>query len=125
MVTLVGQGELLLHHHQLGRKPTQRHQRLARARAHSRPPCVAESEAALSDQSEQASEPGLIWLLRKELGLSSSDLFSMTVTDYDMKPGVGGVRGEPGPNAPASWADGLFPPPPESLRRSSVCSGPL
>ncbi|KAM4528367.1 coiled-coil domain-containing protein 80 isoform 2-T3 [Odontesthes bonariensis] len=45
-----------------------------------------ESEPSLSDQSEQFLDPGLIPLLRAELGLSSSDLFSMTVTDYDIKP---------------------------------------
>lgn len=50
--------------------------------------CVSESEPPLSDQSEQFSDPGLISLLRAELGLSSSDLFSMTVTDYDIKPSV-------------------------------------
>ncbi|KAI3362388.1 hypothetical protein L3Q82_012690 [Scortum barcoo] len=45
-----------------------------------------ESEHPLSDQSEHFSDSGLISLLRAELGLSSPDLFSMTVTDYDMKP---------------------------------------
>ncbi|XP_077944007.1 coiled-coil domain-containing protein 80 [Gasterosteus aculeatus] len=45
-----------------------------------------ESEPALRGQSEHFSDSGLISLLRAELGLSSSDLFSMTVTDYDMKP---------------------------------------
>ncbi|XP_028318658.1 coiled-coil domain-containing protein 80 [Gouania willdenowi] len=45
-----------------------------------------ESEPLLSVQSDQFSDPGLISLLRAELGLSSSDLFSMTVTDYDIKP---------------------------------------
>ncbi|KAM8827427.1 coiled-coil domain-containing protein 80 isoform 2-T2 [Spinachia spinachia] len=44
------------------------------------------SEPALGGQPEHFSDPGLISLLRAELGLSSSDLFSMTVTDYDMKP---------------------------------------
>ncbi|CAF99324.1 unnamed protein product, partial [Tetraodon nigroviridis] len=63
VATLVGQGELTLRHLRL------------------------ESEAPLSDQSEEASDPGLVPLLRAELGLSSPDLFSMTVTDYDMKPG--------------------------------------
>eukprot|EP00066_Takifugu_rubripes_P013990 XP_011603256.1 PREDICTED: coiled-coil domain-containing protein 80-like [Takifugu rubripes] len=63
VATLVGRAALTLRHHQL------------------------EGEPALSGQSEHASEPGLISLLRAELGLSSSDLFSMTVTDYDMKPG--------------------------------------
>ncbi|TNM91886.1 hypothetical protein fugu_018898 [Takifugu bimaculatus] len=63
VATLVGGAALTLRHHQL------------------------EGEPALSGQSEHASEPGLISLLRAELGLSSSDLFSMTVTDYDMKPG--------------------------------------
>lgn len=43
-------------------------------------------EAPLSAAPEQVSDPGLISLLRTELGLSSSDLFSMTVTDYDLKP---------------------------------------
>ncbi|XP_029372217.1 coiled-coil domain-containing protein 80 [Echeneis naucrates] len=36
--------------------------------------------------SEQLLDSGLISLLRAELGLSSPDLFSMTVTDYDIKP---------------------------------------
>uniref|UniRef100_A0A3Q3FMA8 Coiled-coil domain containing 80 like 2 n=1 Tax=Kryptolebias marmoratus TaxID=37003 RepID=A0A3Q3FMA8_KRYMA len=45
-----------------------------------------ESESRLSDQSEQVLDSRLIPLLRAELGLSSSDLFSMTVTDYDIKP---------------------------------------
>ena len=50
--------------------------------------CVSESETLPGDQAERSSDPGLIALLRSELGLSSSDLFSMTVTDYDMKPQV-------------------------------------
>lgn len=50
--------------------------------------CVSESEPPLSDQSEHLSDTGLISLLRSELSLSSSDLFSMTVTDYDIKPNV-------------------------------------
>ncbi|XP_032425627.1 coiled-coil domain-containing protein 80 [Xiphophorus hellerii] len=45
-----------------------------------------ESERPLKDQSEQDFDSRLIPLLRAELGLSSSDLFSMTVTDYDIKP---------------------------------------
>ncbi|XP_040914998.1 coiled-coil domain-containing protein 80 isoform X2 [Toxotes jaculatrix] len=45
-----------------------------------------ESEPLLSDLSEQFLDSGLISLLRAEFGLSSSDLFSMTVTDYDIKP---------------------------------------
>ncbi|XP_027881053.1 coiled-coil domain-containing protein 80 [Xiphophorus couchianus] len=45
-----------------------------------------ESERPLKDQSEQDFDLRLIPLLRAELGLSSSDLFSMTVTDYDIKP---------------------------------------
>ncbi|XP_061589383.1 coiled-coil domain-containing protein 80 [Cololabis saira] len=45
-----------------------------------------ESDLPLSDQSEQTLDPGLIHLLRAEFGMSSPDLFSMTVTDYDMKP---------------------------------------
>ncbi|KAJ0015395.1 hypothetical protein NQD34_009015 [Periophthalmus magnuspinnatus] len=44
------------------------------------------SNAPLSGPSEQISDTGLISLLRSELGLSSSDLFSMTITDYDIKP---------------------------------------
>ncbi|KAK1883520.1 Coiled-coil domain containing protein 80 [Dissostichus eleginoides] len=44
------------------------------------------SDPPLSDRSEHFSDSGLISLLRSELGLSSSDLFSMTVTDYDIKP---------------------------------------
>lgn len=43
-----------------------------------------ESEPRLSDQSEQFSDAGLISLLRSELSLSSADLFSMTLTDYDI-----------------------------------------
>ncbi|XP_074474700.1 coiled-coil domain-containing protein 80 [Sebastes fasciatus] len=65
VATVVGEGRdatLTLQHHQL------------------------ESEPPLSDQSEHFSDSGLISLLRAELGLSSSDLFSMTVTDYDIKP---------------------------------------
>lgn len=64
-VTIVGEGSdatLTMQHHQL------------------------ESEPPLSDRSEHFSDSGLISLLRSELGLSSSDLFSMTVTDYDIKP---------------------------------------
>ncbi|XP_023257288.1 coiled-coil domain-containing protein 80-like [Seriola lalandi dorsalis] len=45
-----------------------------------------ESERPLGDLSEQFLDSGLTSLLRAELGLSSSDLFSMTVTDYDIKP---------------------------------------
>ncbi|KAJ0057250.1 hypothetical protein NL108_002205 [Boleophthalmus pectinirostris] len=45
-----------------------------------------ESSAPLSGPSEQISDTGLISLLRSELGLSSPDLFSMTITDYDIKP---------------------------------------
>lgn len=102
VATLVGEGELALQHHQLGRKRL-----LTQLSATSHPftgvvTCVSESEAPISNQSEHASDPGLIWLLRAELGLSSSDLFSMTVTDYDMKPGVGIFRSEPGPNTCAS-----------------------
>ncbi|XP_073334301.1 coiled-coil domain-containing protein 80 [Pagrus major] len=65
VATIVGAGRdavLTLQHHQL------------------------ESEPPLSDQSEHLSDSGLISLLRSELSLSSSDLFSMTVTDYDIKP---------------------------------------
>lgn len=51
--------------------------------------CVSESDRPLKDQSEQDFDSRLIPLLRAELGLSSSDLFSMTVTDYDIKPKVG------------------------------------
>lgn len=47
---------------------------------------LPESEAGQSERSW--THPGLGSLLRKELGLSSSDLFSMTVADYDMKPTV-------------------------------------
>ncbi|XP_060917543.1 coiled-coil domain-containing protein 80 [Labrus mixtus] len=64
VATIVGEGKeamLSLQHHQL------------------------ESEPPLSDQSDHFSVPGLISLLRAELGLSSSDLFSMTITDYDIK----------------------------------------
>lgn len=49
----------------------------------------------------------------------------MTVTDYDMKPGVGITSSQPGPNTSASGVNGSFLPPPEGLRGSSVCSGPL
>ncbi|XP_076614724.1 coiled-coil domain-containing protein 80 [Chaetodon auriga] len=64
VATIVGEGSdvtLTLQHHQL------------------------ELDHPLSDQSEHFSDAGLISLLRAELGLSSSDLFSMTVSDYDMK----------------------------------------
>lgn len=50
--------------------------------------CVSESEPPLSGLPENFSDSGLISLLRAELGLSSPDLFSMTVTDYDIKPNV-------------------------------------
>lgn len=65
VATIVGEGQdatLTLQHHQL------------------------ESEPPLSDQSDHLSDPGLISLLRTELGLSSPDLFSLTITDYDIKP---------------------------------------
>ncbi|KAK5620199.1 hypothetical protein CRENBAI_000696 [Crenichthys baileyi] len=45
-----------------------------------------ETERPLNPQSEQVFDFRLIPLLRAEFGLSSSDLFSMTVTDYDIKP---------------------------------------
>ncbi|KAF7661669.1 hypothetical protein LDENG_00254870 [Lucifuga dentata] len=45
-----------------------------------------ESKPPLSKLPEQLSDSALVSLLRAELGLSSSDLFSMTVTDYDIKP---------------------------------------
>ncbi|XP_061763735.1 coiled-coil domain-containing protein 80 isoform X2 [Nerophis ophidion] len=63
VATMVGDGVLTLQQHQLD----------------SEPPF---SEVA----SERWSDPRLISLLRAELGLSSSDLFSMTITDYDIKP---------------------------------------
>ncbi|XP_061822355.1 coiled-coil domain-containing protein 80 [Nerophis lumbriciformis] len=63
VATMVGEGVLTLQQHQLD----------------SEPPF---SEVA----SERWSDPRLISLLRTELGLSSSDLFSMTITDYDIKP---------------------------------------
>ncbi|XP_055009817.1 coiled-coil domain-containing protein 80 [Boleophthalmus pectinirostris] len=53
---------------------------------HYHPVPVSESSAPLSGPSEQISDTGLISLLRSELGLSSPDLFSMTITDYDIKP---------------------------------------
>ncbi|CAK6959366.1 coiled-coil domain-containing protein 80 [Scomber scombrus] len=65
VATIVGEGSdttLTLRHHQL------------------------ESEPPLSGLPENFSDSGLISLLRAELGLSSPDLFSMTVTDYDIKP---------------------------------------
>lgn len=49
---------------------------------------VSESMSPPSGPPEQIPDPGLISLLRSELGLSSSDLFSMTVTDYDIAPSV-------------------------------------
>ncbi|KAM8871905.1 coiled-coil domain-containing protein 80 [Synchiropus picturatus] len=64
VATIVGQDSdttLTLHHYQL------------------------ESEPSPKDQPHQLSDSGLISLLRAELGLSSADLFSMTVTDYDIK----------------------------------------
>ncbi|XP_051907486.1 coiled-coil domain-containing protein 80 [Hippocampus zosterae] len=45
-----------------------------------------ESEPPFSELPEQLSDSGLISLLRSHLGLSSPDLFSMTVTDYDIGP---------------------------------------
>ncbi|XP_068191288.1 coiled-coil domain-containing protein 80 [Antennarius striatus] len=63
--TIVGEGSdvtLTLQHHQM------------------------DSEPPLENQSKYSSDSGFISLLRSELGLSSSDLFSMTVTDYDIKP---------------------------------------
>ncbi|XP_076020130.1 coiled-coil domain-containing protein 80 [Genypterus blacodes] len=45
-----------------------------------------ESDPPLGELPEQSSDARLISLLRAELGLSSSDLFSMTLTDYDIKP---------------------------------------
>ncbi|CAL9683767.1 unnamed protein product [Knipowitschia caucasica] len=45
----------------------------------------AESSAPMSS-SERITDTRLISLLRTEFGLSSSDLFSMTITDYDIKP---------------------------------------
>ncbi|XP_029024789.1 coiled-coil domain-containing protein 80 [Betta splendens] len=63
--TIVGEGSdatLTVHHHQL------------------------ESEPPRTEAPEHVLHPDLISLLRAELGLSSSDLFSMTVTDYDLKP---------------------------------------
>ncbi|XP_036070320.1 coiled-coil domain-containing protein 80 isoform X2 [Oryzias melastigma] len=65
VATVVGEGReatLTLQHHQL------------------------KSEPPLSDQSKELSSAGLISLLRQELGMSSADLFSITVTDYDIKP---------------------------------------
>ncbi|XP_054613154.1 coiled-coil domain-containing protein 80 [Dunckerocampus dactyliophorus] len=66
VATIVGRGgdaTLTLQHHQL------------------------ESEPAFGSlPSRQLSDSGLMALLRAELGLSSPDLFSMTVTDYDIKP---------------------------------------
>lgn len=97
VATIVGKGELTLRHHQLGRKEAPADS-TSRSHTRSRLWCVSESEPPLSDQSERASEPGLISLLRAELGLSSPDLFSMTVTDLDVKPGVGVSPTEPGPN---------------------------
>ncbi|CAI5666734.1 unnamed protein product [Oreochromis niloticus] len=44
-----------------------------------------DSEPPLSGQAEHFLDLGAISLLRTELGLSSPDLFSMTVTDYDIK----------------------------------------
>lgn len=46
-----------------------------------------ESEPPFNYRGEQFLDSGPISLLRAELGLSSPDLFSMTVTDYDIKPG--------------------------------------
>uniref|UniRef100_A0A8C7XKT4 Coiled-coil domain containing 80 like 2 n=1 Tax=Oryzias sinensis TaxID=183150 RepID=A0A8C7XKT4_9TELE len=65
VATVVGEGReatLTLQHHQL------------------------KSEPPLSYQPKELSDAGLISLLRQELGMSSADLFSMTVTDYDIKP---------------------------------------
>ncbi|KAM9306406.1 coiled-coil domain-containing protein 80 isoform 2-T2 [Pholidichthys leucotaenia] len=65
VITIVGEGRgvtLELKHHQL------------------------ESEPQLDDPSKQFTDSGPISLMRADLGLSSPDLFSMTVTDYDIKP---------------------------------------
>ncbi|XP_057675835.1 coiled-coil domain-containing protein 80 [Corythoichthys intestinalis] len=65
VATIVGQGNdatLTLQHHQL------------------------ESEPPFNGGPIQLSDSGLISLLRSQLGLSSPDLFSMTVTDYDIGP---------------------------------------
>ncbi|KAM4634252.1 coiled-coil domain-containing protein 80 isoform 2-T2 [Polymixia lowei] len=43
-------------------------------------------EPPFTDLPGQYADQDLISVLRAELGLSSSDLFSMTVTDYDIKP---------------------------------------
>lgn len=50
--------------------------------------CSPDSEPPLSGQAEHFLDLGAISLLRAELGLSSPDLFSMTVTDYDIKASV-------------------------------------
>ena len=51
-------------------------------------PCVQDSEAPFSGLAEGFPDPEMASLLRAELGLSSADLFSMTVTDYDLKRAV-------------------------------------
>ncbi|XP_049595002.1 coiled-coil domain-containing protein 80 [Syngnathus scovelli] len=45
-----------------------------------------DSEFPFGELPEESSDSGLISLLQSQLGLSSPDLFSMTVTDYDMEP---------------------------------------
>lgn len=50
--------------------------------------CISDSDPTVSDLPKQFSNSSLISLLRAEFGLSSSDLFSMTVTDYDIKRSV-------------------------------------
>lgn len=51
----------------------------------------------------------------------------MTVTDYDLKPGVGTSSSQPAPAAaaPPLHRFSSLPPPPESLRGSSPCLRPL
>ncbi|CAL8321362.1 unnamed protein product [Lota lota] len=44
-----------------------------------------DSEAQFSGLADEFPDPGMVSLLRAELGLSSADLFSMTITDYDLK----------------------------------------
>ncbi|KAM6986380.1 coiled-coil domain-containing protein 80 [Aplochiton taeniatus] len=45
-----------------------------------------DSEVPFSDLPDRFTDPDMISQLRAEFGLSSPDLFSMTVTDYDLKP---------------------------------------
>ncbi|XP_062334644.1 coiled-coil domain-containing protein 80 [Osmerus eperlanus] len=64
-----------------------------------------DSEPAFSSLPEQFSDPDLISQLRSEFSLSSQD-FSMTITDYDLKP-TRVLSGPPAPPALLEYIDGF------------------